>query len=237
MQSKNQIFCFTYAGGNAGFFDVLDDELPGFDVIKLEYAGHGSRRKEPYYSDFTELADDMYAVIKNRWNGADYALFGYSMGSIGLVEVLTRILEGQEINPPMQVFLAANEPFNNNNYLSIPSAKLDEWAKQRTIDFGAVPEKLIDNKIFWRTYLPLYLADYAIIGKYQFENLHLSSKIPAHVFYSETDTRFEDMKLWKNYFIGECDFHCFEGNHLFFQQHHAAISEIILAAMGRSSSN
>ena len=62
--------------------------------------------------------------------------------------------------------------------------------------------------------------------------------IPAAiVFYSETDTRFEDMKLWKNYFIGECDFHCFEGNHLFFQQHHAAISEIILAAMGRSSSN
>ena len=237
MQSKPQLFCYTYAGGNASFFDVIDGDLADIDVIKPEYAGHGARRKEPFYSDFAELADDMYAQLKERWNGEDYALFGYSMGSISLVEILKRIIDRREIRPPVCVFLAAHEPISKNEYLRVPQDRLDEWAKQRTIDFGAVPEKLIDNKIFWRTYLPLYLADYAIIGKYQFENLHLSSKIPAHVFYSETDTRFEDMKLWKNYFIGECDFHCFEGNHLFFLQHHAAISEIILAAMGRSSSN
>ena len=234
MQSKPQLFCFTYAGGNAGFFDVIDGDLADVDVIKPDYAGHGARRKEPFYSDFGELADDMYAQLKERWNGEDYALFGYSMGSISLVEILKRIIDRREIRPPVCVFLAAHEPISKNEYLRVPQDRLEEWAKQRTIDFGAVPEKLIDNKSFWRTYLPLYLADYAVIGKYRFEDLALQTKIPAHVFYSETDTRFEDMKLWTDIFTAECDFHRFDGNHFFIRQHHAAISAIILAAMSRS---
>ena len=234
MQSKPQLFCFTYAGGNASFFDVIDGDLADIDVIKPEYAGHGARRKEPFYSDFGELADDMYAQLKERWNGEDYALFGYSMGSISVVEILKRIIDRREIRPPVCVFLAAHEPISKNEYLRVPQDRLEEWAKQRTIDFGAVPEKLIDNKSFWRTYLPLYLADYTVIGKYRFEDLALQTKIPAHVFYSETDTRFEDMKLWTDIFTGECDFHRFDGNHFFIRQHHAAISAIILAAMSRS---
>ena len=234
MQSKPQLFCYTYAGGNAGFFDVIDGDLADLDVIKPEYAGHGERRKEPFYHDFTELADDMYAQLKECWNGEDYALFGYSMGSISVVEILKRIIDRREIRPPVCVFLAAHEPISKNEYLRVPPDKRDEWAKQRTIDFGAVPEKLLDNRSFWRTYLPLYLADYALIGTYRFEDSALQTNIPAHVFYSETDTRREDMLLWKNIFTGECDFHRFDGNHFFIRQHHAAISSIILAAMSRS---
>ena len=87
-----QIFCFTYAGGNATFFDEIDKDLSEFELVKMEYSGHGTRHKEPLYASFDELADDMYAMLKSKYNGSAYALFGYSMGTITLVEILKRIL-------------------------------------------------------------------------------------------------------------------------------------------------
>ena len=97
---KKQIFCFTYAGGNATLFEL----------VKMEYSGHGTRHKEPLYMSFDELADDMYAGLKSKYNGSEYALFGYSMGTISLVEVLKRIITDQKIPLPGHVFLAAHEP-------------------------------------------------------------------------------------------------------------------------------
>ncbi|MBQ9901025.1 MAG: thioesterase [Clostridia bacterium] len=234
MQNKPQLFCLTYAGGSAEFYDVIRDSVTGVEVVSLEYSGHGTRRKEPFYNDFAELADDLYEEIKKRRNGEAYGLFGYSMGSISLVEILKRILDRKEISPPVSLFIAAHKPLSWREFHRVSSDGLDEWARNRTIQFGAVPEKLMENKSFWRMYLPLYRADYSLIGRYRFEEMPLRTDIPAHIFYSETDTAYEDMKLWKHIFTGECAFHRFEGNHFFIRQHYAEISQIILAAMGRS---
>ena len=80
--SKPQIFCYTYAGGNASFFEAIEKDLPAFELVKPDYAGHGARRKEPFYRDFTELADDLFARFRAEYAGVEYALFGYSMGAI-----------------------------------------------------------------------------------------------------------------------------------------------------------
>ena len=98
--------------------------------------------------------------------------------------------------------------------------------KARTIQFGAVPEKLINNKSFWRMYLPIYRADYSIIGKYKFENLKLKSDIPATVFYSESDTPFADMKNWDRYFE-KIDFVKYSGSHFFIHEHFCAMAQEI----------
>lgn len=228
MHEKKQIFCLTHAGGSAAFFDEIEEELPEFEVVKLEYSGHGSRHKEPLYSGFDELADEMYALVKKSYKGCEYALFGYSMGTISLVEVLKRIVDNQEIPLPDYVFLAAHEPKTNTEYKELsPDQCSDEWVKERTIKFGTVPEKLINNKSFWRIYLPLYRADYSIIGKYSFEDLDLKTDIPAVVFYSDTDTRHEDMLLWKDIFTGRCSYYRFEGTHFFIRDHHSEMANII----------
>lgn len=229
--SKQQIFCFTYAGGNASFFDAISDDLSEFDVVKPEYSGHGTRHKEPLYESFDELADDIYSVLKGKYSGERYALFGYSMGTISLVEVLKRIINEKELPQPSNIFLAAHEPMTKAEFTGYTADEIDKWVKNRTIQFGTVPEKLINNNSFWRMYLPLYRADYLIIGKYKFEDLHLKSEIPTTVFYSETDTRYEDMKLWKNIFVGNCEYHQFEGTHFFIQNHHVEMADIIRYSM------
>lgn len=236
MKGKKQVFCFTYAGGNASFFDDIERDLPDIEFVKLEYSGHGTRHKEPLYHNFDELADDMYTLLRRHYNGSDFALFGYSMGTISLVEVLKRIIDGQAIPLPGNVFLAAHEPITKTEFLGSSQAEIDKWVKDRTIRFGTIPEKLLNNKSFWRMYLPLYQMDYSIIGKYRFEDLDLKSTIPATVFYSETDTRYEDMLLWKNYFIGDVRYHQYGGTHFFIQNHHREMAEIIRERMkGRNN--
>ncbi len=226
--SRPQLFCFTYAGGNASFFNVIEKDLPEMEVVKPEYAGHGTRHKEPFYRSFDELSDDMFRLLKEQYSGERYALFGYSMGTITLVEVLKRILSDSRMNNPCHVFLAAHEPHSKTELFGYSEEKLDDWVKDRTVRFGAVPETLINNQSFWRMYLPIYRADYSLIGKYSFENLSLKTTIPATVFYSETDTPRTDMELWKKYFTGDCTFYEYEGTHFFIQTHHTEMTEIII---------
>jgi len=225
--SKPQLFCFTYAGGNASFFDSIEKDLPEVELVKLEYAGHGTRHKELFYRNFDELAYDMFNSLKVRYSGGDYSLFGYSMGTIALAEVLQSILADSALKNPTHVFLAAHEPHSKAELIGFTDDELDEWVKDRTIKFGAVPDKLLNNKSFWRMYLPIYRADYSIIGKYSFEDLSLKTNIPATVFYSESDTPRSEMELWRKYFIGDCKFFQYEGTHFFIQDHHAEMADVI----------
>ena len=229
--SKPQIFCYTYAGGNASFFEMIEKDLPAFELVKPDYAGHGTRRKEPFYRDFTGLADDLFARFRAEYAGGEYALFGYSMGAITVAEVLKRILEDPELPKPVRVFLAAHEPHTKAELAGYTPEEIDEWVKERTIRFGGIPEKLLENKSFWRMYLPLYRADYGLIGKYRFEDLHFRTEIPATVFYSETDTPRKDMEEWGRYFTGECDYAEFPGQHFFIQEHHDEMARIMTAGM------
>ena len=228
--NRPQLFCFTYAGGSAAFFDTIARDLTGVDVVQLEYAGHGERRRENFYRGFDELADDMLRKLRESYAGQKYALFGYSMGSISAVEVLRRIAKSG-MPEPAAVFLAAHEPHTKSELRGFLADESDDWVKERTMRFGAVPPRLVKNKVFWRTYLPLFRADYTIIGQYDFDALDFHTDIPAVVFYSETDTPRDDMELWSRYF-SRCEWYPYEGTHFFMQEHHAEMADIIRSRLG-----
>ena len=184
-----QLFCFTVAGGTATFFNQLEELcVPELGLVKLEYPGHGLRRKEKLCETFQELSLDLYEQIRKKYSGQEYAMMGYSMGSIALLETLWRVLEKNELPEPKHIFLAAHEPEIVINMRENSSEKSDEYVKNRTIHFGGVPDRLVDNKTFWRMYLPLYRADYQMISKYDFDSLKYVSGIPVTIFFSEQDT-------------------------------------------------
>lgn len=229
--SKPQIFCYTCAGGNASFFDGIGKDLPGYALVTPDYAGHGARRKEPFSRDFAELADGLFDRFRKDYEGGKYALFGYSMGAITAAEILKRILETPEIPAPAHVYLAAHEPRSKTELDGYAPEESDKRVKERTVRFGGIPKQLLENKSFWRIYLPLYRADYTLIGRYRFEDLHFRTVVPATVFYSETDTPRAGMEAWRNYFTGSCEFAEFPGHHFFIQEHHAEMARIISAGM------
>ena len=162
------------------------------------------KEKMARYGSARAWADDLYARLLADGTGGAYGLLGYSMGTIAMAEILKRILDDPEIPDPVHVFLAAHEPHTKAELAGYKPDELNEWVKERTIRFGGIPEKLLKNEPFWRMYLPLYRADYTLIGKYRFEDLQFRTRIPATVFYSETDTPRKDMEGWSRFFIGLC---------------------------------
>ena len=229
-----KLYCFTCAGGSKSFFDFLDIYVkPYVEVIKMEYSGHGSRRREGFYESFLELAQDMYKDIYLHYNGEEYALFGYSMGSISVIETLKYVLKREEIAVPIHVFLAAYAPSVQKELERMKEEELfDCWVRERTIRFGGIPENLINNESFWRICLPIYKADYMMLRKYDYRHINLKSDIPVTIFYSEKDTPHSQIKKWTRYFIGECEMIPFEGNHFFIRDHKQEIARVIIRKLG-----
>lgn len=233
--SKNKIlFCFPYAGGTAAFYDDLAKQIESdVKIVALEYPGHGKRFKETLCTSFTEVVDDAFAKIVEEYGqqlkeeDTSFSLMGYSMGSIAAVELLKRFMSSEDLSNPKHVFLAAHEPYTLFFDGKAEEIGLDEFVKEHTISFGGIDEQLLNNKSFWRMYLPLYRADYLMIANYSFEALELDTDIPATVFYSEEDTKFEDMKNWKKYFTDSCEFFRFDGTHFFIKNHLNEIGNII----------
>ncbi len=227
---KPQLFCFTHAGGTSSFFDEIEPELYGLSLVKLEYSGHGKRHKEPLYKSFFEMSNDLLSIIRSEYHGGAYGLFGYSMGSIALVETLMRIIEtGMEL--PTYVFIAAHEPCSRKELSGIPTENIDDWVKQRTLEFGAVPDELVANRTFWKLYLPIFKSDYKIISDYDFDNIHINAPVNATIFYSEKDTPYCKMSRWSEYFNDEFDMYEFDGPHFFIHQHYKEMAHIIMNKM------
>lgn len=229
-----KLFCFTYAGGTADFYIELRYKLKDkdIDLVALEYPGHGKRWKEKFAADFSEIADDMIRQIESCLEEfEEYALMGYSMGCLTAIEVLRCISQRERFHLPKYIFLAAHEPRTLSILSGIKEDEVDNVIKNRTISFGAVPEKLINNQTFWRMYLPVYRADYKIISSFDFESFKLKMTIPTTVFYSETDTPFGKVSKWNNYFCGNLKFYQFEGDHFFIKNNIMKIADIIKQRM------
>lgn len=221
-----QIFCFTYAGGNTSFFKIFEKKLNNnFKLISFDYAGHGLRFKENFYKDFNELAENLYNKLKNNITG-DYCLLGYSMGSLALVSILELIIKKHEISLPKKAFMFAHEPMKKRELLDYRENEIDDFIKKHILTFGGIPEKLINNDLFWRTYLPIYKADFSILNKFDFQ-WNFQTDVECNIFYSETDSPLKKMKKWKDIFIGEINFYKFNGNHFFIYDNIEKICKII----------
>lgn len=228
----HKLFCFPFAGGNAEFYDGLEKELDGIDVIKLEYAGHGKRYKEPLYRDFEELIIDLYPSIREEIQKSrqPYAMMGYSMGSISAALMLGKILDDADLPLPGHIFLAAHEPFPREELSGYTADELDRFVKCRTISFGDIPEKLKENAAYWRMYLPVYRADYSMIGRFDFDSIRKGMDVSATIFYSESDTPYRLMRHWRSYF-DECEFIEYTGSHFFIREHYKEVGGIIKKRM------
>lgn len=228
-----QLFCFTFAGGTAASFLQLEAACtPQIEVIKLEYPGHGLRYKEKLCDTFQELSKDLYDQIKGIYSGDEYALMGYSMGSIAAFETLQYLLRMKELPCPQHIFLAAHGPKVVVDIEKYSSEAVDEYVKNQTIRFGGLPERLLNNKSFWRMYLPIYKADYLMISRYDFDNLKFTSDISATIFYSKTDTPREEIGQWKKYFIVSCEFIEYTGTHFFINEHYMEMAALIKERLG-----
>lgn len=224
-----KLFCFSIAGGSAQLFQCIEPYLPqAIQVIKLEYAGHGSRMREPFYADMDALVEDMYSMIQYNLEETDeYMLFGYSMGSMVLSATLASIICKGELHLPKQVFLAAHIPGISGRTLTDDELENDETVKKMIVHFGGVPEDIISSAIFWKLYMPIHKSDYRLMRSFDFDELKLRTSTPITVFYCEEDTAFEYLQKWNRFYTGGARYYSFSGGHFFIKENAKRIATII----------
>lgn len=228
MKERIQLFCIPYAGGTADAFDVLVQQLGAEVVVSaIEYAGHGKRKAEPYYKDFSELTADVYKQMQQiRRTDLPYAIFGYSMGSVAVYELLRQYLKKEQ---PVHIFLAAHEApdieWESKEYMEYD----DEKFMDMLIGFGGFEESnrnLLNNRFFKKLYFQPIREDYRLLGEYRMQEFSLLPT-DATMFYSPSDIPTEKIMTWKRFAGKELEFVELGTNHFFIREYAKEMAEIM----------
>lgn len=222
---RQQIFCLPYAGGSADIFLPLQKFIQGsVEIVPIEYSGHGKRNRMPLYKTFQEMVDDVEAMILSRaYRDNPIRLFGYSMGSIVVYELLKRKklnIEG--------VILAAHEPPLFPNGAQMLKSMEENNVKEKLLSLGGIDKKTLNNTVYWRVYYPIFKQDFMLLHDYIDEiPMQMNEDVNVCILYSEEDTPYKHMIEWQNYFKRKCIFKKFIGNHFFIKQNYERIAQII----------
>ena len=195
-----KIICIPYAGGTAEIFDDLQKYLAdGYQICSIEYAGHGSRKQEPYYESFDEMVFDAACQINELLKKEDpkeaYILFGYSMGTIVEYELYAKNLL---IKKPSGIVLGCHEPPDvkwaaAGYYMLSDEAFLDHMRK-----LGGLPgceEEMLANRFFRKLVFEPIRKDYELLADYTF-GIYTVLEAPVKIIFSPNDIDPEKMTGW-----------------------------------------
>jgi len=225
--SNLQLFILPYAGGSIAAFkrltDLIDERV---DVHTVEYAGRGTRAKEPLAEEIWSLLDDAAKFISDRRDKrVSYALMGYSMGSVLAYEMLVQ----KKIPGELTHFFISAEVSPKERALELRKVEnpTDERILERARRLGGLDERMVSNKRFADIYLRPMLSDYRLFFQYQFRDRREKIHSDTTFFYSEKDTARTDVEKWQELIDGEFDFHEFGVNHFFINQYYKEMADVI----------
>lgn len=224
MDKKIQLFILPFSGGKAAQFNKLTAEIDDrIDVILIEYAGRGTRIKEPFFEDYNSFIDDVRDCIEKKRNKLiPFAILGYSIGGIFAYDLLAKERLAEY---PSQVFIGAcdNNSDPGEKLSSLP--EIEFW--DRIIALGGVHQKLITNKKFLRLFSKTMRADFYIGEQYIYSEENTKIACPLDIMYCEEDTPLDDVKKWCDVSIHDIEFHEFFGGHFFILNHYKRVAELV----------
>ena len=224
---KKQLFCLPYTGGNAASFDTLKPYLSNdTELISIEYAGHGIRLSEPFYSSFDEMVKDSADRINMMITSDEIALFGYSMGSIVAYEILKNNYLDVK---PAKLFLASHEaPGEIWRSRAYPSLSDNELFDVLT-SFGGLKEQdrsMLDSKYFRMMLFDIIRADYSLMSGYRYNEAE-KPDTPALLMFSDNDLPRSEAYKWSNYLSGDIEYFEIGENHFFINSMPERVAELI----------
>lgn len=226
-----KLICAPFAGAIRKDFDSFISCFgEEWEVCLIDYPGHGSRRREPYAKNFSELAEkSALQVTALLVQNEPYVLMGYSMGSIVVYEMVVRGL----VPAPKLLVEASHRP-PNLEWASKSFVHLDDrdfWKQLKKLGaMGNVQESFLENKVYRRMFFDPIREDYRIISTYQ-RKMQKIHGVPAICFYSPSDVPEEEMNQWKLFFENEADFYQMGENHFFLYDHYSEMAAIIQEQM------
>ncbi len=211
---KEKLFCFPYAGGSSTLYEGSLSKLKeAFDMIALDYSGHGTKFGLPLYETMDEMVSDLYGEVTEKLSkDEDYCLFGYSLGSIVAYQIACRLREnGYRL--PGKMFLCSMEAPHK-----IPES---EWIHKLSeedfldemISMGGIDEELLNDPLMLKIFMPIIRRDFQLHEAFE-DTKHDILDTSALVIYSDEDISSDKIRNWDD-FISNVEYLCYPGGHFF----------------------
>ncbi len=227
MNNAVQLFFMPFAGGSARSFDMLRPYLADeFEVHVFEYAGHGTRRKEPFYESLQAMARDAALFVTQRRNNRPYALFGYSMGSLVVYEMFA---QEAILDPPVHFFLASHDSpdsrWEGQHYYGMQEEDFILMLRKMG-GLDRVDDKTLHNRFFQKIYMEPIREDYRLLAEYT-----MSSRVvlpaPVTMFYAPADITKERIERWKPFMPQGSNIIAMGEKHFFLESHGKEIADSV----------
>lgn len=163
-----QLFLLPFAGGSSVSFKKLTALLDmRIEPITIEYAGRMTRRAEPYIDNYEcFLMDVAKQIYKQKKFEIPYAVFGYSLGSVLIYDLLSQDMLGGN---PVHVFICSKGSLIDRNKDKEYSECSENEFIQEIAMLGGTDERILKNKRFHEIFLMPAKADFAVWEQYVFK--------------------------------------------------------------------
>jgi len=227
LDAELRLVCFPHAGGAATFFLPLSSRLaPAVEVLGMQYPGRQDRRYEQFIDDIDDLADAIFAVLRDGWVDRPFAFFGHSMGAVVAFEVARRFHRvGGRV--PRGVIASGRRA---------PSVHRDEWlhlgddaqlvAEVRRLN-GTDSSLLNDDELL-QMILPAIRADYRAVERYRFRS-DSELTCPIHVLVGDCDPQVTEAeaRAWSGHTAGHFRLRTFPGGHFYLVPQQEAVAAAV----------
>ncbi|MFE9767967.1 thioesterase II family protein [Streptomyces sp. NPDC005808] len=228
-----RLFVFPHAGGSQLMFTEWARLFPaGWRLLPQDYPGHGLLAGEPPIGDADTLVDWFLDRLSAELDdeGAPFACFGHSMGSLIAYE-LTRRLVDEGRRPPVWLGLSGCGAPRPDRPAGEPDEMSDAELRRRLIRLGGTPPRILDDPELWSVFAPVIRADISLVRNWRPPRDVTPLPVPLTVFHGEQDTtapagRLEQWAESTDRFLGV---RRFEGGHFYFQDDPAALADGITA--------
>ncbi|MGG0537717.1 thioesterase II family protein [Priestia aryabhattai] len=222
------LYCLANAGGSSTMYlkwRKFTDEF--VEIYPLELPGRGKKTDEAPFSNISDIVDYLYTQIKDNIDEREYAIFGYSMGSLVGYELYYKIKEeGHRL--PIHFFAASLEA---PQFISTKKTTYNLSAndfKREVLIYNGFPADFLGDESLLNYYLHILRADFEAIETYKYSSEKNLMQTDLTLFYGEND----NISLNKVYgweFLTEKTFqlHKFKGNHFFINENLSEVIEII----------
>ena len=217
-----KLICFPYAGGSSVIYGDLKKQLcRQFDVVTVDYAGHGMRMLEDLYQTMEQTADDAYKLVKELTKDGEYVLFGYSMGALVAYEVAKRLEQNGDKLPSTIIFTSSNPPGISEVEGRIFEYDDDAFLRS-VIDLGGMTDEILEDEELKSFFAPILRADFRQIYDYKGGDYKLNQNIV--VLYTTDEKHFLG---WKNVTNKACKLISMSGGHFFLHDRVEDLASVI----------
>lgn len=213
--AKLRLIAFQFAGGNRHAYRLIQRELsPQIELCCFELPGRGRRRSEPLLTDLRAMVADVIGPIAECVQGAAYALFGHSMGSL-LAHRAGRLLIERGLPAPAHLVVSASaapsRPLLTERHRLSPAQFLLELST-----LGGCPEEFLKDPELVDLFLPVLRADFQALETYRAEvGVPLPCPITVLRGVDNPEVSAGDAAAWRAETNGAFDLHDLPGGHFF----------------------